>query len=235
VSLTTISTFLRNCKITLKRTNLVLERVNDLERLEMRRIFALDFLTNADLNDANNVFIDECGFNLHLRRNYGRSLRGNRVCIEVPTIRGRNVTLLSAINGNCVLHFKIFQGSCRGEIFSEFLRELDQILVHRLNLNNCVVFMDNCSAHRSMVSRETIAQMTCETKFISPHSYMLNPIEYSFGKIKTIVRNNLGESNLNLNEMITTAISQINADDCCGWFRLIRRNCALAMQNHQFK
>jgi hypothetical protein len=72
--------------------------------------------------------VDECGFNLHLRRNYGRNVSGSRVSLVVPTIRGRNVTLLSAINGNGIFYFKIFEGCCTGSIFSTFLQELDRIL-----------------------------------------------------------------------------------------------------------
>jgi len=235
MSLATISGHLHTLKITLKRRGVIIERVNDPTRLEMRKNFATQFLTNADLNDDKNVFVDESGFNLHMRRNYGRSLRGHRVSVVVPTIRGRNITLLSAINGSGVIHFKILSGSCNGEIFAEFLRELDEKLVHTLNINTATIFMDNASPHRSLKAASTMRTLISKTQYISPYSYMLNPIEFCFSKVKSIVRGNLGTMSCDLIPIINVAISQVVKEDCEGWYRLIRRNCALAMNKHKFQ
>ena len=40
------------------------------------------------------IFIDESGFNLHLHRSMARSKIGSRAKIVLPTIRGRNVSLV---------------------------------------------------------------------------------------------------------------------------------------------
>lgn len=88
VSIPVIRKYLYILKITLKRCSLVLDRVNDPERIELRQLFATEFLTGVSLNDVNNIFIDESGFNLHMRRNYGRSLSGSRVSETVPAVKG---------------------------------------------------------------------------------------------------------------------------------------------------
>jgi hypothetical protein len=103
--------------------------VNYTIRIEQRRVFATEFLINTATDDSRNVFVEECGFKLLLRRHYGRSVRGTWVSVTVPTIRGQNITLLSAINSHGVVHYKVFGGGCSGRVFGEFLSDLDAILV----------------------------------------------------------------------------------------------------------
>ena len=95
--------------------------------------------------------------------------------------------------------------------------------------------MDNARPHTSNISRETMETLTNSTKFLSPYSFMLNPIEFSFSKVKTLVRSMLGEnSDQNLYDLIISSQGMITREDAQGWFRLIRRNCALAMNNYTF-
>jgi len=63
----------------------------------------------------------------------------------------------------------------------------------------------------------------------------LNPIQFSFSKIKTKVRSFHGQRETDLIQLIHTAIALVTPDDCQGWYRLIRRNCAFAMQDHTFQ
>ena len=132
LSIESIRKIILRLKITLKRTGLVLNRVNDPERICLRKEFATEFLTLAPIDDRRNVFVDESGFNLHMRRNYGRNYVGRRVAVRVPTVRGRNITLLSAMNSTGVIHYKIFVGSCTSEIFAAFIIELDEIMCSEL-------------------------------------------------------------------------------------------------------
>ncbi|CEP15733.1 hypothetical protein [Parasitella parasitica] len=48
-------------------------------------------------DERNCVFVDEAGFNLHLRRNFGRSLKGKPARVIVPANRCVSVTIVSAI------------------------------------------------------------------------------------------------------------------------------------------
>jgi hypothetical protein len=45
----------------------------------------------------NCVFIDEASFNIHLRRNFGRSKRGQPAKAKVPSNRGISISILGAI------------------------------------------------------------------------------------------------------------------------------------------
>ena len=179
-------------------------------------------MRDNELNDKYNIFIDECGFGLHLRKGCGRSKAGERVRITIPTIRGRNITLLAAINCEEVFHFKIFTGSCNSEIFIEFIAELKEKILGTVDSEKYCIIMDNARAHCS--------NLTFKHKYLSPYSYMLNPIEFLFSKIKAIVRMELENIiDLPLGDVISSALSYVRIDDLMGWYRLVRRNCNLAI------
>src|ERR1700738_4731917 len=61
------------------------EKVEEWENMQ-----DMDFSKNC-------VFIDEAGFNLHIQRNFGRSLKGTPAKGTVPTGRGVPVSILGAI------------------------------------------------------------------------------------------------------------------------------------------
>jgi transposase len=73
------------------------------------------------------------------------------------------------------------------------LDELDVILVEQMSIRNATIFMDNASPHRSLVAGSVMNTLINQTRFMSPYSYMLNQIDNSFSKIKTIVREKLEE------------------------------------------
>lgn len=231
----TLAKFYADTKITLKRSNIIIDRVNDSERITLRSAFANEFLTRASINDSKNIFIDETGFNLHIRRNYGRSLAGARVNVTVPTVRGRNVTLIAAINANGVVFHKIISGSCTSEIFVGFMTELDVHVRDVLNLPNACYYMDNARAHTAGATQQHLTTLSMQSKFLSPYSYMLNPIEYCFSKIKGSVRRLLGNGEHVLADTILQAIREVEEADCQGWYRHIRRNCFLATQEYRFQ
>lgn len=233
VSINTIKRGLQKLKITLKRTYLLLDRVNDPERVELRRIYALDFLTNTTQDNSKIFFVDESSFNLHLKRKMGRSRVGERVYLTVPVVRGRNITLISAINGAGVVYYELISGGVDSERFKSFLSNLDRIISGELNIDGGVIIMDNARPHTSTATSDHIASLNSQVKFLSPYSYMLNPIEFSFSKIKSVVRQ-LDLTSENAHEMIVRGIESITTEDCEGWYRFMRRNAALAVDNHLF-
>ena len=148
-----------------------------------------------------------------------------------PTVRGRNTTLLMANNVQEIVHYKLLSGSCNSEIFSQFLIDLDHLLSSTHGINDGFIVMDNARPHTAKFIMETIMDLCNSAKLLFPYSFMLNPIEFSFSKIKTKVRSFLGQEETDLIQLIHTAISSVTPDDCQGWYRLIRRNCALALNN----
>lgn len=107
ISPTTIHAGLRELKITLKLASVEVAQMNSERTIMLRKAYALEFPSWASQSREKLIFIDECGFNLHLRRSQARSRRGARARVIVPSIRGRNVTLIAAITNHGVLHTQI--------------------------------------------------------------------------------------------------------------------------------
>ena len=91
--------------------------------------------------------------------------------------------------------------------------------------------MDGARIHRKQETNTLCSRFGCSVRFLSPYSYMLNPVENIFSKIKANVRNVLGrnDSNTSLQESINNAIMTINENDLINYFAHMSRNIALAI------
>lgn len=88
----------KHCKLTLKKLEKLPEARNDIKTLESRREKILAWQQLSDFDYLQNcVFIDEAGFNLHIRRTFGRSVRGTPAKTVVTTQRGISLTILGAM------------------------------------------------------------------------------------------------------------------------------------------
>lgn len=91
--------------------------------------------------------------------------------------------------------------------------------------------MDNAKIHHSGIVKNFIVQENIRVTYLSPYSYMLNPIEYSFSKIKSVVRDLLSSNYTgDLHSLITLGVSSITKNDIEGYFRLVERNCFDAIE-----
>ena len=94
----------------------------------------------------------------------------------------------------------------------------------------CII-LDNSKVHKIEEVRRITRDFGYSFKFLSPYSYMLNPIENSFSKIKNSIRSRLRLKNYQgtLAELISEEIAKITDSDCNGFFRYILKkitNCA---------
>lgn len=116
LSTTSVQNGLRELKITLKLASIEVAQMNSERTIQLRKVYALDFPNWGTQSRDKLIFIDECGFNLHLRRSQARSQRGKRAHVVVPSVRGRNVTLIAAMTNQGILHTKILSNStCNSE------------------------------------------------------------------------------------------------------------------------
>jgi transposase len=136
ISKSTVDRALKTLKVTLKTSCKVLDRVNSEDTIEKRYAYASHFIESAPRDGRKLIFVDESGFNLHLRRNKARSKKGERAPVVIPTVRGRNVSLILAANRDEVLHYKIIDDStCNGNIFEGFVNELFENISRRVELH----------------------------------------------------------------------------------------------------
>ncbi|KAI5151675.1 hypothetical protein ENBRE01_2305 [Enteropsectra breve] len=111
--------------ITLKKASIVLDRVNSVEILDLRAAYASYFNRISPEDKARCIFIDDSGFNNHVIRTQARARRGARASITVQSIRGAMKTLIVASSCAGILHHKlIFDGTCNGEKFKQFIENL---------------------------------------------------------------------------------------------------------------
>ena len=140
-------------EVTLSRTldgeliSLKLTRDSPSERnsdrvLGMRRDYAQWMLAEGMNQDR--IYIDECGFNIWTRRNYGRAKVGDRV---IHGQRGRNANVICAISNRCgILYHEVHFGAVNKERFSSFMRTIELLLEG----SNCVIIMDNAPIYGRM-------------------------------------------------------------------------------------
>ena len=182
------------------------------------------------------IFLDESGFNLHLRRRFARSRLGTRAPTVVPTIRGRNVTLILAASSSRIIHYKIIDDStCNRTIFANFCEELIAIIEGDSHLHNCLIIADNATIHKTNEARTILNTNISDYTFLSPYSYMLNPVENIFSKVKSSVRSSLlFQTDPDLVTSIIRAIETITTEDCSHYYNHMLRNIVRAVNREQF-
>ena len=191
VCIETIRRVIYKLKITLKKATRTLENVNSEISKIKRKEYARNFLNEDSESDQIKIFIDESGFNLHLRRTMARSARGAPASIIIPAVRGRNVSLISAISRDDVIFSDAIIGPVDSERYKIFFQGLINKCIEKNILSNCVFVMDNARIHNSLIMRNFYEENELIVKFLSPYSYMLNPIVFGFSKIKACVRRKL--------------------------------------------
>jgi hypothetical protein len=128
----------------------------------------------------NCVFIDESGFNVWIKRNYGRSKKGTRCFTVCDGQRGQNISLVMAIGLNGVLHTKVRTGAFTRELYTEFLVELSELLAG----GRFHFIMDNCIIHKNIA----LDRNDHTIHYLPPYSPFLNPIEAAFSCLKAEVK-----------------------------------------------
>lgn len=178
------------------------------------------------------IYVDETGFNLHIRRNYGRGPKGQRVTITVPNSRGRNVSVCAAMNMNGLLMYEGRVGAFNSERFVSFLDSLLQ----GFGGEKKFLVMDNVRFHHTIAVREKIESHNSEIIFLPPYSPQLNPIELLFSKWKQIIKTGVRLFNTTeLIEKINSASAEITVNDCQGWVRHSSRYLSTALTRQNFE
>lgn len=218
ISKSSIDRGLRELKVTLKLASFEVDRVNEPRTIELRKIYATDISRRCQESRQKMIFIDECGFNLHLRRKQARSRQNTRATVIIPTVRGRNVTLIAAMTSEKIVHTKIIsQSTCNSNKFCIFLRELFDEL--DADWQGALLIMDNARIHKTNEVKETVEHGGYNLLYLPPYSPMLNPIEKTFSKMKAFARLRLGDISRehNLIDVIMESVTTISATDCSNY------------------
>ncbi|KAG2218177.1 hypothetical protein INT45_003603 [Circinella minor] len=242
VSLIAVHNHLVNhCTVTFKKleklpATIITPRVINLLKQvveEWERDLNMDYMKNC-------VFIDKAGFNMHLRRNFGRPKIGTPAKAVVPTNRGISINIFSAIYHDGILDLTLRRpqpvprpkkrkrnnGSSeevtdvnarvgtRTEHYIEFITGLMDTL-DADNMKGSYLVMDNAPIH----TNSDIEDSGYKCVYLPPYSPFLNPIQEFWSKVKAGVRRDGLTKDDNLSSRITESSLTVTAEDCQGWIR----------------
>lgn len=93
-------------------------------------------------------------------------------------------------------------------------------------LDQALSIYNNDAIHLADIVKEFFDLNDLNYKYTSQYSYMLNPVEFSFGKIKTFIRNETpSRADLTTIYVYRGAMRSINKEDLVGYYRHTLVNC----------
>jgi len=178
ISQSSISLCLRKLEITRKRLQKVSERVLSPAVIAQRKSFSLKY---RNVPNSRLLYLDETGFNLHTMCKYGYSPKNIPAKYTVPANRGRNISLLTIISNDAILHSKLILGPYNSVLFLEFLNEC-----HERNIfgKEKIILMDNVKFHKTQCIKDFFSKYRIKNDYLPPYSPALNPIEEVFSSLK---------------------------------------------------
>jgi len=152
------------------------------ERDESSRQLFLERL--ALLNPESLVYVDECGLDSNLQREYGYSLKGQRLPGECSGKRGERQSVIAGLCVKQILAPWIFKGYCETDFVLQWLQTG---LVPELKPGMTVIW-DNATFHKRKDLEAVIEQADCHLLFLPTYSPDFNPIEHLWAELKAWLR-----------------------------------------------
>ena len=141
----------------------------------------------SQIPKENLIYLDESGFDLNMKKEYGWKVRGQRLYDNRSGNRkGKRITVISAYSNQTkqLIAPMYFNGNTDTEIFNQWIEEF---LIPELKPNQTVI-LDNAAFHKSQRTTELISLAKCNVLYLPPYSPDFNPIEQKWGHVKTKVR-----------------------------------------------
>lgn len=230
----------KKCALSMKKLEKLPERRNDDLTLEKRRAKILEWENLPGFDYMSNcVFIDEAGFNLHIKRSFGRAPVGKPAKVTVSTQRGVSLTILGAMCEKGIVNLTLRNPSAvvskkkrkltyytasdvngrigtRTNHYLAFLSSTMDVL-DAAGLKGRYLVMDNAPIHTSTDVKNLIASRGYNCMYLPTYSPFLNPIEEMWSKIKFGVRREEVTTKDTLIPRITEAAKTVTLSDCVGW------------------
>jgi transposase len=129
-------------------------------------------------------YVDECGLDKYLYREYGYSPRGTPVIGSVSGKKFKRINLVAAKCGSAIIAPMVYDGTTDSVLFEcWFENALLKVLPP-----HSVIILDNATFHRKARLRSLAEQAMCAVIFLPPYSPDLNPIERFWAWIKSRLR-----------------------------------------------
>ena len=140
-------------------------------------------------NSKTLIYIDESNCNLFSRRNFGRSKKGNRCSLKLPTSKGKNVHIIAGISQTRLIHWERRRGHFKKEDCRQWMRNLmDKV---QEPFSNVVIMCDNAPIHADLETLLDEEFHGAELLRLAPYSAPLNPIEECWSVVKSEIKKKL--------------------------------------------
>ena len=130
-------------------------------------------------------YVDECGLDIYLYREYGYSPRGNPVIGNVSGRKFKRTNIVAAKCGNAIVEPMVYGGTTDSVLFEYWF---ENALLKAIPPRS-VIILDNATFHRKARLRFLSEQSLCSVIFLPPYSPDLNPIERFWAWLKRKLRN----------------------------------------------
>ena len=171
--------------------------------------------TQADLDPARAVFLDETWAKTNMTRAYGRSEKGARLIEKALYGRWATTTFLGGLRTTGFVAPVCVAGAINGRVFLAWVK---QDLVPALREGDVVV-MDNLSSHKVAGVVEAIEAAGAEVRYLPPYSPDLNPIELAFSKFKRRLRDGAKRTADALVDLCGRVLDLFTEAECRNYFR----------------
>jgi transposase len=195
-----------------------------------RHIYALH-MTNT--SDADLIFLDETGFNLHTCSGFGYAPIGATPWITVPTQWGRNVSVIAAVSTTGLIAHQILIGSFNTMRMADWCRES---LLPSIRGRRVTIVMDNARFHHAPIIADIISLAGSRIQFLPPYSPQLNPIEQVFSSIKNQYRaiRPRPTTQEEMKSMIEGILARLQHQTMLAYYRDMREWIVRALQRSPF-
>jgi len=137
-----------------------------------------------DISPEKIAYVDECGIDTYLYREYGYAPRGQQVFGRIRGQRYKRCGIIAAKMGNQILAPLQYRGTMDSRLFEFWF---SQQLLPSLD-KGTVIVMDNASFHSKERLFSVAQNAGCKLIFLPPYSPKLNPIEKFWAWLKRFLR-----------------------------------------------
>jgi len=130
------------------------------------------------------VYVDECGIDQYLYREYAYSPRGEKVMAKVSGKKYKRINIVAGIcQGEWVAPME-YSGMTDSILFEYWF---ENYLLNEVEPGSVIV-LDNAAFHRKSVIPALAIKKSCQVLFMPPYSPDLNPIEKKWAWLKKRLR-----------------------------------------------